>query len=72
MILNVEKLSFRYNGHPVLNNVGCTAAPGEIVAILGPNGAGKTTLLRCLNATLRPNTGTVLLGEQDILSLSRR
>ena len=72
MILNVENLSFCYNGHPVLDNVGCTAAPGEIVAILGPNGAGKTTLLRCLNATLMPHTGTVLLGEQDVLALSRR
>lgn len=72
MILNVENLSFQYNSHPVLNEVGCTAAPGEIVAILGPNGAGKTTLLRCLNATLRPHTGTVMLGEQDVLTLSRR
>ena len=72
MILNVENLSFRYNSHPVLQNIACTAAPGEIVAILGPNGAGKTTLLRCLNAMLRPHTGTILLGEQNVLSLSRR
>ncbi|HSA38285.1 MAG TPA: ABC transporter ATP-binding protein [Methanoregula sp.] len=72
MILNVADLSFRYNSHPVLQDVGCTASPGEIVAILGPNGAGKTTLLRCLNAMLRPRTGTIMLGEQDILSLSRR
>jgi iron complex transport system ATP-binding protein len=72
MILTVENLSFRYNSHPVLRGVQCTAAPGEIVAILGPNGAGKTTLLRCLNAGLRPHTGTVMLGEQDILALSRR
>jgi iron complex transport system ATP-binding protein len=72
MILDVENLSFHYNSHPVLKDIGCKAAPGEIVAILGPNGAGKTTLLRCLNATLRPQTGTVLLGEEDVLSLSRR
>jgi iron complex transport system ATP-binding protein len=72
MILHVQDLSFRYNSHPILRDIGCNAAPGEIVAILGPNGAGKTTLLRCLNATLRPHTGTVLLGEQDVLALSRR
>jgi len=72
MILNVENLSFRYNSHPVLRDIGCEAIPGEIVAILGPNGAGKTTLLRCLNASLRSYTGTVMLGEQDILASSRR
>ncbi len=72
MILTVRDISFRYNSHPVLSGIRCAAHPGEIVAILGPNGAGKTTLLRCLNATLRPQTGTVMLGEQDILSLSRR
>ena len=72
MILNVENLSFRYNSLPVLEDICCEARPDEIVAILGPNGAGKTTLLRCMNAMLRPKTGTVMLGEQDILSSSRR
>ena len=72
MILNIDNLAFRYNSHPVLQDIGFTASPGELVAILGPNGAGKTTLLRCLNAALRPQGGTVHLGEQEILSLSRR
>jgi iron complex transport system ATP-binding protein len=70
MILSVQDLSFSYNSHPVLQDVRCDARPDEIVAILGPNGAGKTTLLRCMNATLQPKTGAIL-GEQDILSLSR-
>ncbi|MFA6225046.1 MAG: ABC transporter ATP-binding protein [Methanoregula sp.] len=64
MILSVQNLSFRYNSHSVLQDVRCEARPDEIVAILGPNGAGKTTLLRCMNAMLRPKTGTVMLGEQ--------
>jgi iron complex transport system ATP-binding protein len=72
MILNVQNLSFRYNSHAVLQDIRCEALPGEIVAILGPNGAGKTTLLRCLNATLHPHTGTVMLGDRDILASSRR
>lgn len=72
MILNVQDLSFRYNGHPVLQDIGFEAVLGEIVAILGPNGAGKTTLLRCLNRILRPQTGTVMLGEQDLATSSLR
>jgi iron complex transport system ATP-binding protein len=72
MILSVDNLSFRYNSRPVLREIRCTAAPGEIVAILGPNGAGKTTLLRCLNAAIRPHAGTVLLGNVDLYSLTRQ
>jgi len=72
MILSVQNLSFRYNSHPILEDVRCDARPDEIVAILGPNGAGKTTLLRCMNAMLQPRTGTVMLGEQDILASTRK
>jgi len=71
MIMSVQDLSFRYNSQTVLRDIRCEARPDEIVAILGPNGAGKTTLLRCMNAMLQPNTGAVMLGDRDILSLSR-
>ncbi len=43
-------------------------APGEVVALVGPNGAGKTTLLRGL-AGLAPATGSLLLGDRELLTL---
>lgn len=72
MNLTIQDISFSYNSHPVIHGVSCCAGPGEIVAILGPNGAGKTTLLRCLNAILKPQSGTVMLDEQEILTAARR
>lgn len=45
--------------------------PGQILGVLGVNGAGKSTLLKCLNRILRPQMGTVLLSETEILSLKR-
>ena len=69
MILDVQGVRFAYNSHPVLSGVDFRVHPGELVAILGPNGVGKTTLLKCLNGIMRPQQGTVLVQEQNVLTL---
>jgi putative ABC transport system ATP-binding protein len=43
---------------------------GDYVAIMGPSGSGKSTLLNLLGCLDRPTTGTILLGEDDISTLS--
>ena len=69
-MLDVRELRFGYNHqHPVLQDICCHVAAGEILAILGPNGAGKTTLLKCINAILSPAGGTVLVEGRDVLRL---
>src|SRR2546425_3055327 len=40
----------------------------EVFGLLGPNGAGKSTLLKILVGILRPTSGTIRLGEYDIVS----
>ena len=58
-LLEVEDLSDRYGGEPVLGHVDLTLAQGEIVTIVGPNGSGKTTLLRAIMGAVKPSSGTV-------------
>ncbi len=70
MILRMENIKFRYNGHPVLEDVTFTVQKGEVVAILGPNGVGKTTLLRCINGILKPSFGTVMVEDKNVLTLA--
>ncbi len=43
---------------------------GAQLAITGPSGTGKTTLLNVLAGLLRPVTGQVLYGEQELTALS--
>jgi lipopolysaccharide export system ATP-binding protein len=42
---------------------------GEVVGLLGPNGAGKTTTFYMVVGLTRPDSGVVLLGDEDITEL---
>ncbi len=59
--LEVENLTFGYNGRPVLQGVSFRLMPGEVLGLIGPNGAGKSTLIRLAAGLLRPLEGTVRL-----------
>ena len=48
-----------------VDHVSLQAGGGEIVGILGPNGAGKTTLLRMLGCLMQPQSGRVLLTDDE-------
>jgi iron complex transport system ATP-binding protein len=65
-------LSAGYGSELVLHNVSVQADVGELLAIVGPNGAGKSTLLRLLAGSLRPRSGSILLGGQALSSFEKR
>ncbi len=60
-IIEMEDVSFAYNGQPVLQEVRLAIPRGDFVAVIGPNGGGKTTLLRLMLGLLKPDTGRVRL-----------
>jgi branched-chain amino acid transport system ATP-binding protein len=65
-LLEVQGLTSAYGPVRALDGVTLSAEAGRITAVLGANGAGKTTLLRTISGLVRPVSGTVRLGGEDI------
>jgi iron complex transport system ATP-binding protein len=70
MSFEAHDVEFRYHTDWVLKKLSLEAVPGEVLGLLGPNGCGKTTLLRALSRLIRPQNGSVVLGEQEIWKMS--
>ena len=70
-----ERVSFRYPAQDGaasegVSDIAFDIPPGSFVALVGPSGAGKTTLLDLLSGLLRPDAGTIRIGD-DALSPER-
>jgi zinc transport system ATP-binding protein len=58
-VVELDNVSFAYNGAPVLADVNLRIRQGDFLAVLGPNGGGKTTLLKLMLGLLTPGRGAV-------------
>src|SRR5437868_6692333 len=67
MKLTITDLSKTYsNGLKALDNVNMEIENG-MFGLLGPNGAGKSTLMRTIATLQEPDSGTVSLGDIDVI-----
>ena len=67
--LIVNNLNFRYpNGKVIFEDASIEIPAGHTVAIIGTSGIGKTTLLDLLIGLLKPETGSILYDDYDIVS----
>lgn len=75
-MLELRELVKRYpvgDTEPItaINNVSLSIPAGELLALYGPSGSGKTTLLLMAAAIVRPDSGSIFVGEREVSAFSR-
>ena len=69
MSLSADSLSKTYGTKKVVDDVSIKVAQSEIVGLLGPNGAGKTTTFYSIVGLIKPDSGIVHIGSENITKL---
>ena len=69
-MLEINKLSVKYDNIRVLHYISMQIRKGEMVALIGANGAGKTTVLRTISGLLKAESGEILFEGKDITKMS--
>lgn len=68
-MLKTIGLSKNFGALVAASNVSMEIRAGEIVGIIGTNGAGKTTFVNMITGYLRPSSGHIWLGDEEITGL---
>jgi len=68
-VLVVRDLVVHYGVIRALAGISLEVGDGQVVALIGANGAGKSTTLRAVSGMVRPTSGTVVLGGEDVTGL---
>jgi len=70
--LNAEHISVSLTGADIVKDISIRVENKQFVGIIGPNGCGKSTLLKSIYKVIKPQKGTVFLGDKDVLKSSAR
>jgi branched-chain amino acid transport system ATP-binding protein len=69
-LLRLDAVDTYYGQIHILQNLTLEVLPGELVCLLGGNASGKSTTLKTALGIVRPRTGRVLLGGEDVTGRS--
>jgi len=66
ILLRLDQVTTYYGQMRILEGISLQIADGELVCLLGGNASGKSTTLKTILGIVRPRSGRVLIGGQDV------
>ena len=75
--IRMENIVKTYGETRVLNGLSLSIEEGTFLTVVGSSGCGKTTLLKMINGLIKPDSGKIMVKDQDLeqadlISLRRR
>ena len=71
-MITVKNICKSFGTLQVLKNIDLEIEKGEVVSIVGPSGAGKTTLLQIIGTLDGADSGTVVIGGEEVTKMSQK
>jgi phospholipid/cholesterol/gamma-HCH transport system ATP-binding protein len=69
-MIEIRHLTKSFDGHQVLDNINLTIEEGQMFALMGGSGQGKSVFLQHVIGLLKPDKGSIVIDNQDIVRLS--
>jgi lipopolysaccharide export system ATP-binding protein len=67
-LIKLEKISLSFGKRQILDNISFNVNSGEILGMLGPNGVGKSTLFNLIIGLIKPDYGSIIINEENVLN----
>ncbi len=71
-MLSIRRIDKNFDKLKAVSQISFKVKRGDIYGFLGPNGAGKTTTIRMIMGIIQPDSGLILLNDNDINSMGRK
>jgi sulfate-transporting ATPase len=64
--LRLVDVSVQFGGTLALDRLSMEVAPGQVFGLIGPNGAGKSTTIDAITGFVKPSSGSIFLGDENL------
>ena len=69
--IKITNLHKRFGKKVVLDGIDLEVKEGESFVVIGGSGSGKSVLIKCIQGLLKPDTGSILIDEQETVDVDR-